>query len=115
MARDRRGRFTAERTTKTTHEVTERITVEDDDTLAALPPAGWEVAHGWDPGELPDQAAYRLQRQEQARQCEWFLAMAVASGADAGPSRAETLRAAKVILRAGPNATPLELTMGRSI
>jgi len=113
------GRFvTASRTTRTTRteevEVTDRVTFEDAETLDGLPAVDW-TAHGWDPGDLPDQAAWRLQRQEQARQCLWFLAMAVQSGLDGGHSRRETLRAAGVILAAGPGATPLELTTGRSV
>src|SRR6266849_6743771 len=84
-ARARNGRFTAERTTETTRteRITERITVEEAGTLAALPPVlaydGLEVdavltpAVGWD-DPVPSRHAYLAQR---AGQCDQALGLLV--------------------------------------
>ena len=124
---DRRGRFTAERTTTT---VTERLTIDhDDDTgpvtayLEENPDIPW--APGWDRDLLAERQEYRDQRDTQADRCLQYLWDAVVS---AEMTAAQTgtwdnfahqlpglMRAAKVILRAGPGATPLELTAGKSV
>jgi hypothetical protein len=113
MARDRRGRFTAERTTEQTHttRITERITV-DDGTLTALPPL--EVAHGWDPGPIHPRSLHLAQRRGQVLQAEYHLRKWVLS-CPGEPVPDRLIREAVNILRAGPDATLMELEDGRSI
>jgi hypothetical protein len=139
-ARARNGQFTAERITETTRteRVTERVTF-DDDTLEALPlTEPIERAQGWDPGPIRLRHDYLAQRTGQWQQClallvtwnastrpreGWDTAGGYSSpdgGWDPGggyrdPGPEWLIQQAKTILRAGPGATPLELTMGRSI
>ena len=102
MPRDRKGRFTAERTTTT---ITERVTIHHDDTQ----PITW--APGWD--QRTSRHNYLAQRATQVAQCVDHLAT-WAESAPPGTQPPEVLiREATVILRAGPAATPLELTRGR--
>jgi hypothetical protein len=122
MSRDRRGRFTAERTTKTTREVTERITVEDDDTITSTAVMAYDGAGavlapalGWDPGPITPRHDYLAQRRTQQQQALGLLVMWDASSPPGEPVPGWLIRQAVTILRAGPGATPLELTMGRSI
>ena len=104
MPRDRKGRFTAERTTTT---VTERLTIErhHDDTQ----PIAW--APGWDHNS--PRRYYRDQRAGQVERCADFLALWAASAAPGTPTPDRLITEAAIILRAGPGATPLELTLGR--
>ena len=118
------GRFvTASRTTRTTRteevEVTERVTFGDADTLVPLPltePVPW--AQGWDPGPIQPHGLHLAQRRTQAGEALGLLVKVVQSlpPEELTPEvRARWVRQAVTVLRAGPNATPLELTMGRSI
>jgi len=119
--RARNGRFTAERTTEETHtkRVTERVTFEDADTLTGLPVVDelrW--AEGWDPGPIHPRSMHLAQRRTQAGEALGLLVKVAQSlpPEELTPAvRARWVRQAVTILRAGPNATPLELTMGRSI
>jgi hypothetical protein len=119
MARDRRGRFTAERITKTTHthEVTERITVEADtltDRLGPLEPL--ELAPGWEPRrEAVTGPSLRAQRAGQVERCLDFLTLWAVSSPPGAPVPPRLIGDATIILRAGPGATPLELELGRSV
>jgi hypothetical protein len=105
----RTGRFTAERTTTT---ITERVTIHHDDTQ----PISW--APGWDnisAYRVTHQVgrSYREQRAGQVANCLDHLL----TWDESAPFDAEVpevlIREATVILRAGPAATPLELTRGR--
>ena len=97
-ARDRRGRFTAERTTTT---VTERLTAE-------IP---W--APGWDDHPMQDASWWRQQR---ALQVERTAAL-VCAAADDGHNQLDegTLRQAVTMLRALPGASCMEAEHGRSV
>lgn len=101
----RRRTVTAERTTT----VTERVTATETtgDVLA--------VAPGWDTRSVLTPHDWREQRAGQVDRCLDFLSLwAVSSDAPAEPP-GSLVRDAVTILRAGPSATPLELTLGRSI
>jgi hypothetical protein len=119
MARDRRGRFTATRTTETTR-VTERITAEYDDTLYPLPTATVAttgvlgVAPGWDDGPT-DRHLYLAQRAGQVDRCLDFLTVWAVSAAPGAPVPPRLIGDATVILRAGPGATVSELELGRTV
>ena len=78
--------------------------------LAPLPPAapGWDNWYGWH-----DSSTLRKMRARQVERCVDHLATWDASAPiDAEPPEV-LIREATVILRAGPAATPLELTRGR--
>jgi hypothetical protein len=131
---DRRGRFTAERTTTT---VTERLTVEDGDTLTALPADDGDYGgdvHGWAEGTIPGaihrasgwdtaaithserqlQRAQRKTQQERAEELisDWFASVSPPPGT---PLPQWVKDATANMLRAGPHATPLQLKWGRDI
>lgn len=125
-ARAPNGRFTAERTTTVTtavtEQVTERITVENYGTIDTWAdgtiPGPIHRAPGWDADLLAERHAWREQRARQV----WRAAEIVVAAADPflGPAPLRpldrgTLQQVVNILRAGPAATPLELTTGRSI
>lgn len=109
--RARNGRFTAERTTETTltQRVTDRVTVEQADTEVL------ETAPGWDSGPIHGRSLYLAQRRTQRDQALGLLALWDSSTPAGEPVPEWLVRQAVTILRAGPGATPLELTMGRSI
>jgi hypothetical protein len=144
MSRDRNGRnhgrlgrFTAERTTRETHtrEVTERLTVDDGDTLTNV----LAEAPGWDPGPIVPRSLHLAQRKAQYERalyhlCKWHVSSPPGEGwnpdggyvpvpgvgaewnPDGGYQAPERLiREAVNILRAGPGATLMELEDGRSI
>jgi len=127
--RDDRGRFVAERTTReTTRTVTERFTVHSggDDTLTdTLDPLPWVAGWGNGPDLLNARHQHRQHLETQQARCLDFLWDAVVSAemtAEQGGSwdtfahqLPELTRRAIVILTAGPEATPLELTTGRSL
>ncbi len=98
-ARDRTGRFTAERTTTT---VTERITIE---TTRAAPAITF--APGW-VSVLPDEVDV-AQRDQQVDRALHLLVLEAHE--DGEPSRA-LIEAAATVLRAGPGASPKELVLG---
>jgi hypothetical protein len=111
--RARNGRFTAERTTKETHtrEVTERLTVEDADTLTNV----LAEAPGWDPGPIVPRHMHLAQRVGQQERAEYHLRKWVVSSAPGEQVPERLIREAVNILRAGPGATLMELEDGRSI
>ena len=90
----------------------EEVTVTDEDTLTGLPPL--EVAHGWDPGPIVPRALYRAQRDGQVERAEYHLRKWVLS-CPGEPVPDRLIREAVNILRAGPDATLMELEDGRSI
>ena len=108
MPRDRKGRFTAERTTTT---VTERVTIDHDDTQ----PINWAPGWGDDVRVMPDfrAGAARRQRAAQVERCADFLALWAASAQPSADPPDRLIAEAAIILRAGPGASPLELTLGR--
>jgi hypothetical protein len=112
MPRTRKRSVTIRETTSREVEIAEE---HHDDTmpiLSATPePLDW--APGWDDGAIAARHAYRAQRDEQAWRCAEVVVAAAAGGAR--EMDRETLRQAVIILRAGPGATPLELTLGRSV
>ena len=123
-ARGRNGRFTAERTTEETRtrRVTERVTFADDDTIG-IPAVAWdglpvdatlELAPGWDPGPVHPPSGYWAQRKTQQDQALTLLAVWDASAPEGERVPGWLIRQAVTILRAGPHASPLELTLGRS-
>jgi len=82
----------------------ERAVIEEDTT-----PIAW--APGWNHGAPREH--YRAQRATQVERCADFLALWAAS-ADLDADVPDRLIAeAAIILRAGPGASPLELTLGR--
>jgi len=88
-------------------------TIDHDDTLGdltPLPPAapGWDNWYGWH-----DSSALRKMRTRQVERCVDHLATWDASAAADADVPEVLIREATVILRAGPAATPLELTRGR--
>jgi hypothetical protein len=117
MSRDKRGRFTAERTTKTTHEVTERLTIEQDDTLVQLPEydGPLNMAAGWNPGPIRPRHDWFAQRAAQVDQALNHLAMWDEHAEPGEPVPERVIREAVNILRAGPGASRMELTLGRSV
>ena len=121
--RDRRGRFvSAERTTETREtRVTERFTIHHDDTAPINAIPGW--GHG--PDLLEARHHHHTHLKTQAAACENFLWRAVVSGEMTAEQTGswdtfthqlpELIRRAVVILTSGPEATPFELTDGRSV
>jgi hypothetical protein len=115
--RDWRGRFTAERTTETTHRVTERFTVHHDPDPGApgtIPAVTSEIR--WAPGGWDIPAAGRQWREQRRLQWQrtWDL---LAAAADDGQTALDegTLRQAVTMLRALPGASCMEAEHGRSI
>jgi len=106
MPRNRKGRFTAERTTT----VTERVTIEThhDTSLEPLPHF---AGPSWDGHTMRNR--YREQRATQVGRCADFLALWDASAEPGATVPDRLIAEAAIILRAGPGATPLELTLGR--
>ena len=122
-----------------TLERTERVTIEEHEDTA---PLAW--APGWDgtpPGAFHRTGSfYRAQRAGQVERCEDFLALWSASvrprvgwdvnggyssaawpptvdpdGGYNNPGPERLIAEAAIILRAGPNATPSELYLGRTV
>ena len=86
--------------------VTERATLEHDDTT----PIAW--APGWD--QVPtERHLYLAQRAGQVERCADFLALWDASAAPGTEVPERLIAEAAIILRAGPGASPLELCLGR--
>jgi hypothetical protein len=101
-----------------TVERTERVTLEHDDTAPIIhhdagdtAPLAW--APGWDARHPA--AFYREQRAGQVERCADFLALWDVSAAPGTPVPDRLIAEAAIILRAGPNATPLELYLGRTV
>ena len=93
---------------RVTIERTERAIIEEDDGLAPLPHF---AGPSWDSHTTGHRI--REQRHGQVERCADFLTLWAAS-ADPGAMVPDRLSAeAAIILRAGPGATPLELTLGR--
>ena len=87
------------------------ITIDHDDTLGDLTPLPHFAGPSWD-GHTPGQV-HREQRATQVAIClDHLETWAASAPMDAEPPEV-LIREATVILRAGPAATPLELTRGR--
>lgn len=132
MARDQRGRFTAERTTTTTRTVTERVTIEasDNTTAPVAPVPGWAAVSD------ATGSSWERHREDQLMQCLDLLRIAAMSSSqdkaespvqaaiDAGdlPAAAAAVQfppslrrqEAVTVLLAGPDASPMERALGRS-
>jgi len=104
------GRFTAERT-QTTTTVTERVTIDHDDTLTDLSPLPWFAGPSWDTPTAGH--ARREHLTGQVANCLDHLETWAESAPPGTQPPDVLIREATVILRAGPAATPLELTRGR--
>ena len=117
-------------TAKRTTTITEEITQETVDIPWATgcyddPDIHWATGWGEGPDLLAQRHAYLQQREQQWRRCLQFWWDAVVSAemtfAQTGSwdsfrhQLPDLMRSAKVILRAGPGATPAELTLGRSV
>jgi hypothetical protein len=97
---------------------TQEVTLAEethDDTMPILAPALEPLtpAPGWNAplrGRL-----YRAQRATQLQRCVEFLAIWAVSAQPGTPPPDRLIGDATVILRAGPNATMSELTLGRTV
>jgi len=88
--------------------VTEPAALEHDDTA----PIAW--APGWDQ-PLTERHLYLAQRHAQVERCADFLTLWDVSAAPGTPVPDRLIAEAAIILRAGPNATPSELYLGRTV
>jgi len=123
----RKRTVTARKTTTVTEEITATETVDTMPVSVCYddPDIPWVTGWGEGPDLLAQRHAYLQQREEQWRRCLEFwwdtVRSAEMTAAQTGSwdsfahQLPDLMRSAKVILRAGPGATPAELYLGRSI